>query len=678
MAALYRDSLYNEKERIQWAALQSQYDTEKAQDQISILESENEVKNLKIRQNRIVLITLAVLVAVIIFTALFYIRQRRKRADQERLIAEQELLHKLELEKVEADKLKELDRMKSHFFANISHEFRTPLTLIMRPIEKVLSKTKDEKDKKDLNVAQRYARSLQNLINNLLTLSRLESGKMQLRASEINIVKLIRGYFQAFESLAMHKNITLEFTAEVEEINAYIDQEKFEQILNNLLSNAFKFTPKGGQVTVKVSSQQSAVSSQITDEQITNTADSQLRTADLLANCTVISITDTGPGIEQEHLNHIFDRFYRVEDTDSTYSEGTGIGLALTKELVELHHGEIHVESEVGKGTTFRIYLPLGRDHLKEEEMVGEDERRSKVEEEKRRMRAEENVILRSRKATKEPLAKDKKVKEGEAQPETTEQPLLLIAEDNDDMRLYIREYFEDDFQIIEAVNGLDGYEKAIEKIPDIVISDVMMPRMDGNEFCQRLKEDERTSHIPVILLTARASRESKIEGLETGADDFITKPFDGEELQVRVKNLLEQRKKIREFLERKIRRSRTAFHVDFSDSGITSMDEQFLQKAMDILRGQHSDPEFNAQKFSPAIGLSIAQLNRKIKALTGQTTGDFIRTFRLLRAAELLKKKSATISEIAYDVGFNSPSYFTECFHEHFGITPSEYVEKS
>jgi signal transduction histidine kinase/DNA-binding response OmpR family regulator/predicted GH43/DUF377 family glycosyl hydrolase/Tfp pilus assembly protein PilF len=685
LAILYRDSVINEKERLQWAMLQGQYNTERAQNRVSMLEKENEVKSLEVRQTRTVLFIIMGLVMIVVIATYLYFRQRKIKADHERMVSEERLMHKLELEKVEADKLKELDHMKSRFFADISHEFRTPLTLIMRPIEKLLTKPYDEKDKKDLNVAIKYVKSLQNLINNLLTLSRIESGKMQLRASEMNIVKLVKGYFQAFESLGKQKNLSLKFLFDAEEIDAYIDKEKFEQILNNLLSNAFKFTPEGGRIIVEVSSPQSALGSPFNAEHHSpshhgTTAPRHHDTISPHHHIT-ISIKDSGPGIAPEHLAHIFDRFYRVEDQGG-YSEGTGIGLALTKELVELHHGTITVESEVGNGTTFIITLPLGKDHLKEEEIAQSTE-----------PRAQESGIRHPGSGIEDPASgiqdQASSIQDQASSiqdPDTDHQslvtshqsPILLIVEDNIDMREYIREYFEHDFRIIEAAEGAEGFAKAVEQTPDFIISDVMMPGMDGNEFCRKIKSDMRTSHIPVILLTARASKESRIEGLETGADDFITKPFDGDELQVRVRNLLAQRKKVSEMLERKIRRTHSAFRIDFTDSGITSMDEQFLQKAIIILKEQHADPEFNAQKFSPAIGLSIAQLNRKIKALTGQTTGDFIRTFRLLRAAELMKKKSGTVAETAYDVGFSSPSYFTECFHEHFGVTPSEYSENS
>ncbi len=377
-----------------------------------------------------------------------------------------------------------------------------------------------------------------------------------------------------------------------------------------------------------------------------------------------ISISDTGSGISQEHINHIFDRFYQAGQENNSYYEGTGIGLALTMELVELHYGSIKVESELGKGTTFKILIPLGKEHLKPEEFVenhesidiGVDKGLSQI------SQLEIHEASNQRPAT--------------SNQRPANQPILLIVEDNADMRSYIRGYFENEYSIIEAVDGADGYEKSTEHIPDIIISDVMMPLMDGVEFCKKVKTDERTSHIPVILLTARASKESRIEGLETGADDFITKPFDGDELQVRVKNLIEQRKRLSLRMEQEIQKSQNFMSLNFKDSSITSMDEQFLKKLMQNINDHYSDPEFSASVLSLKIGLSRVQLHRKIKALIGQTTGDLIRSFRLTRAAELIKKKSATVAEIAYDVGFNSPSYFTQCFKLYFGKPPTELYD--
>lgn len=625
-------------------------ENEKTAKQIALLARDNELNKTKVAQSRTYMIAMGGFVIILVLVTILIIRQRRTRL----IIREQKLLHDLEIKEVESKKLKELDKMKSRFFANISHEFRTPLTLIMRPIKKVLSKIEDPQHKKDLDVAKKYAGKLQSLINNLLAISKLESGKMQLHTSETDVVKLTRNFTNAFESLAKQNNITFNFKSESKEIKAFIDREKFEQLLNNLLSNAFKFTGEGGVVEVEVGSQQSAVGKKSGHL----ASDCELQTVDSEGSYVEIKISDTGRGIAHEHINHIFDRFYQVEQENNNYFEGTGIGLALTKELVELHHGKIEVISELNKGSTFTIYLPLGKDHLRPEEIeVDKSDKIATTEHSHQSTITQEVALINN-----------------ETNENNNNQAILLIVEDNADMRTYIREHFESEYQIIEAVDGLDGYKKSTEHIPDVIISDLMMPNMDGNEFCRKVKSDERTSHIPVVLLTAKASSESKIEGLETGADDYITKPFDGKELQVRVKNLVQQRKRTRELLERKIRSSQSIIHINFADSGITSMDEQFMQKVVKVLKEHHTNPDLNIVEFGQHIGLSIAQLNRKMKALTDQSTAEFIRTFRLTRAAELIKKKSGTIAEIAYDVGFSSPSYFTECFKTHFGILPSEF----
>jgi len=555
----------------------------------------------------------------------------------------QKLIHNLEIEHLEAEKLKELDSLKTRFFTNISHEFRTPLTLILGPGKQLISKLPDPTNKHTLSIILKNANRLRVLVNQLLSLSKLDSGKMQLHATETNIIPLVRGYVQSFESLAKQNKIGLIFKAEKDKINVWIDIEKLEQILYNLLSNAFKFTKSGDRIEVIVGTQK------YTNESLKD------------VHVCSISVSDSGSGIPKEKLANIFDRFYQADDSLTRSSEGTGIGLAVVKELVSLHHGEIRVESEPGHGAIFNILFPLDKEHLKPDEIVDEH----LIEPFESTTLAFEEVNL-----TEQPARKD--------QPINTEieLPLMLIVEDNSDMRDYISSFFNTEYQIIESENGKEGMIKTFEYIPDIIISDIMMPEMDGNEFCNIIKKDERSSHIPIILLTAKASKESRIEGLETGADDFITKPFDGDELKVRVNNLVEQRSKLRKLVEKKLRQRKSAFDIEFDDSNISSMDEKFLQKLVTILGKQYANPELKVEEFTKEVGLSRIQLHRKITALTGTTTSEFIRNFRLNRAAELLKLKSGSISEIAYDVGFNSPSYFTESFRKYFGVPPSDYTD--
>ena len=376
-----------------------------------------------------------------------------------------------------------------------------------------------------------------------------------------------------------------------------------------------------------------------------------------------ISISDTGRGIPPEKLDHIFDRFYQADDTYTREQEGTGIGLALTRELVKLHHGEISVESETGKGSTFIVFLPAGNEHIKPDEIVEgivPEEQNGDIPDQ------HHELLTHTEKSIKVPSASD------------DSKPILLIVEDNADLMAYIRGYLDKFYFVLEARDGEEGLQEAIKNIPDLVLSDVMMPKMDGFELCQKLKTDERTSHIPVILLTARASKESKIEGLETGADDYISKPFDPVELNVRIKNLILQRQKLREKFAEEFKKENKPSGLHSSTIGLNQMDKKFLQKAVDIVNHHLTNTEFNIVQFGQEMAMSRQQMHRKFRALVNQSATEFIRTIRLKKAAELLSQKSGTVSEIAYDVGFNTLSYFTKSFQEHFGMTPSEYLEKN
>jgi signal transduction histidine kinase/DNA-binding response OmpR family regulator len=566
----------------------------------------------------------------------------------------QRLKAQLELEHKHAQQCEELEHLKSRFFANISHEFRTPLTLIMGPLKQWSAKIRDCGLQQDLKLIQRNAERLLQLINQLLDLSKLEAGKLNLQVRLTNLTDFLKPLVLSFASLAERKRITLKFKLPIETILAYIDREMVEKILTNLLSNAFKFTLEGGTIEVKIYNP--PVSPLIHKGGIKGGSGEFIQ----------IHISDTGPGIPPEKLPHIFDRFYHSDDSQNHNPEGTGIGLALTKELVELHHGEISVESVEGKGSTFVVILPMGKEQFQVNEIREEGKpetgnRKSETTEES----AETDV------STANCQLQTTEKETGDEGPETgkaRQQPLLLIVEDHPDMRQYMRGYLANRYQILEAGDGKEGIDLALEKSPDLIISDVMMPEIDGFGLVQKLKTDERTSHIPIILLTARADAESKLEGLETGADDYLTKPFDARELQVRVHNLIEQRRKLRERFSQQ-----TA--IQPREITVTSMDEQFLQRAMDILEQHISDARFSIEDFSYEIGFSQRHLNRKLQALTNLPARDFIRTLRLQRARQLLQKKSATIMEIAYEVGFNNPSHFSKCFKKQFGQSPSEFV---
>ena len=576
----------------------------------------------------------------------------------------QKLRQELKLEHMEAEKLKELDKMKSRFFANISHEFRTPLTLILGPIEKLRSYIKDKEHKKDLDMMQRNAHRLQRLINQLLNLSRLESGKMKLQTREENIVVLVNGYTQSFESLAKQKKIDLIFSSVEENIKLYIDTDKIEKILYNLMSNAFKFTEEGGLIKVAVCNSQYVKNTKEASPEIAN---GQPPTDNSASRWAEIIISDTGRGISRDKLDCIFDRFYQADDSYTKYQEGTGIGLALTKELVELHHGKITAESKIGKGTTFSVFLPKGKKHLKSDEIV--EKTTSKVKKEEfpepfPELEFSENKLSLDNYQNKDAGKEDK--------------PYILIVDDNADLRNYMKGHLDQLYNISEARDGEEGYNLATEKIPDLIISDVMMPKLDGYELCKKLKTDARTSHIPIILLTARASSESRIEGLETGADDFITKPFDPLELQTRIKNLIMQRNMLHERFMKNVRKIGIEQLLTLESPDLNSMDQNFLQKAIEYIMENISDPNINVELLGEEMALSRRQLQRKIMGITGNSPNKFIRSIRLNRAAELILNKTANVTEIAYEVGFNNLSWFAKSFKEQFGVLPSEYPSEN
>ncbi|MCU0344911.1 MAG: ATP-binding protein, partial [Ignavibacterium sp.] len=557
--------------------------------------------------------------------------------------------HEYEMSKFEAEKLHEVDEMKSRFFANISHEFRTPLTLILGPAKDVLDVTKEAKTKQNVGLIKRNASRLLGLVNQLLDLSKLEAGRMKLETKEENIIPLLKGLVLSFTSLAERKKISLSFKAAEEKINVYIDRDKIEKILNNLLSNAFKFTPDGGKIDVEVKLPTPSVPLPGGDLGVGQRGLNN-------SSFVEISISDTGRGIPEENLDKIFDRFYQVNGSHTREQEGTGIGLALTKELVELHKGKIEVESEEEKGTTFVVSLPLGKAHLKPEEIV-EEKTETEVQTTKEDFEPVTEAANRKDRTDFDVLI-------------DTEKPLLLIVEDNSDVRKYIISHLEKNYRIQEAVDGEDGLKEAFNHIPDLIISDVMMPKMDGFELCNKLKTDERTSHIPIIMLTAKATSQDKISGYETGADDYIMKPFDAAELKVRIKNLIEIRRRLQEKF------TKADFVIKRGEIKINRLDEKFIEKLMNIIEKHISEENFTIEEFESEIAMSKSQIYRKLKALTGKSPSRFVRSVRLSKARKMILEKQTTISEIAYSTGFGSPAYFTRCFKEEYGYSPSEIIK--
>ena len=536
------------------------------------------------------------------------------------IINREQLKNDLKIEKMKLEKSEEINSMKLNFFTNVSHEFKTPLTLIMGPIQQLLKKGNTEEERESYyELIYRNSQRLLNLINEVLDLNKMDSGKLLIDKEQSDVVQFVKNACTAFQYIAEQKKIHLKINAEKEQLHFAFDPEKMEKILVNLLSNSFKFTKENGSIEISIS---------------TKTISG--------IQYVVIGVKDNGFGIEEKDLPHVFERFYKSENHEAN-AEGTGIGLAFVKELVELHNGKIEVESKVGEGATFYVYLP----------MTEEDSAVNVVE-------YGEDVS-----ASHEILALPE-IEEGNGKTR------ILIIEDNHDVRAFLkRELIKCDYHIEEAANGKAGLEKAFQLLPDMVISDVMMPEMDGTEVCRNLKTDIRTSHIPVILLTAKSSAENQLKGFETGADAYVTKPYNFSVLQLQIRNILSYREKLR-------KKVAVDTMIDAKEITVTNTDEKLMERAIKIIEKNIADTEFNVNKFAAEIGIGRTLFYAKIKSITGQTANEFIQTIRLKTAARMLLKTNDTIAEIAYSVGFNTPNYFSKCFKDTYGMHPSQYREEN
>ncbi len=538
------------------------------------------------------------------------------------------LKNNLALESFEAAKLKELDGIKSRFFANISHEFRTPLTLVLGPLNDFSKDGNINRLKDFIPEMQRNAKRLLQLINQLLDIARLDSNHYPVNTSSEDIIPFVKQIVHSFSSLAHRKNIELDTEVDPrlreklvnEENHFYFDADIIEKILTNLLSNAFKFTPDGGSIIVN------------------------LHLPERERNYLVLEVEDNGTGIPEEKLHHIFDRFYQADDSNIRQHEGSGIGLALVKELTELHQGKISAASHPGKGTVISCYLPFDKKIKTSSSKITY-------------VKISENAITETELEDTDGMVEKK---------ETGDLPVILIVEDQRDVRKYIREKIENSYKVIEARDGKEGLEKALENVPDLVISDVMMPAMDGFELCKKLKTDDRTCHIPIILLTARAEDHDKMTGLETGADAYLVKPFNAQELLVRVSKLIEVRKRMRKKFSGKL-------IIKPSEITVTNRDREFMQKLTSLAESHLSDPEFSNEQLCREMNMSISQLRRKLKAVIDQSPQQMIRSLRMQRALELLKKEAGTVSEISWQTGFEDPGYFSKVFKSYFGCLPTE-----
>ncbi|MDP4210490.1 MAG: two-component regulator propeller domain-containing protein [Bacteroidota bacterium] len=533
------------------------------------------------------------------------------------------LQYELVYERERAKKLHELDMMKVRFFTNVSHEIRTPLTLIASPLEKMLNSNMTIKEMKAyLVVMSRNTHQLLKLVNQLLDFRKIESGSMKLEPKQGDLVVFIRDIVKAFAQLATEKNIQLNFNSVENELFTFFDSDKLEKIVNNLLSNSLKFTPQDGAINVNLSL-------------VMDDSDGQSNKPEKFVE---IVVKDTGVGIPESNLNKIFNLFF--QSSNAAEQTGSGIGLALTKELVNLHKGRIFVESKPGKGTRFTVRIPF-------------------------------NLPFEEQSVIPEPIS----AVSGTLQPADEEasplsEKILLVVDDNADIRFFIRSNFEPEFKVLEASDGKEGLALAFRHVPDIIISDVLMPNMDGTEFCKKIKKDERTSHIPVILLTALSSKAHQMDGSKAGADDYITKPFDITLLMNKVDNLLS----IREMLRKKYSGETVLKPRNIT---ITSPDERFLQKIIDVVESHLEDPDLDIDKISDAVGVSRTQLYRKLSALTEMTVREFVRSIRLKRAAQLLEQNKMNISEVAFTVGFKDLSHFRKCFRQEFGMSASQYAHR-
>ncbi|GAB3955367.1 two-component regulator propeller domain-containing protein [Spirosoma harenae] len=568
--------------------------------------------------------------AYLIYIAILaFIGLQLYRFQTQRLLLEQ----RFAFEQKEAIRLAELDTLKTQFFTNISHEFRTPLTLILGPIEQAIQ---DYAHDSRFPLIQRNASRLLSLINQLLDLSKLESGQLKPELSTGDLATFFRTTSSAFESLAQSRQIRFTFEQDEQEWWTDFDRDKLEKIVTNLLSNAFKFTPAGKEVRMMVHYPDAKGTGNI-----------------------VLSILDTGIGVAPTHLAHIFERFYQVDGKMNRSYEGTGIGLALVNELVRVLNGSITVTSTEGIGTRFVVSFPVAY-RSRPAEGAAIDNSAS--------------VFAWNRQAEIEQLSVHKNAQETEEleQAETALKAgnVLLVIDDNPDIRAYVRTIFESDYQVLEAVDGQEGLEKANAFLPNIVICDLMMPRLDGFGFCQAIKKQETTSHIPVIMLTAKATVQDRIEGFELGADDYLTKPFNQTEIQVRVRNLIQQRQRLFEWFGA----SRTMSMAQEQIPVPLTAEQQFIDRLTVLVSKQMDNPEFTVEELAQAANLSRVQLHRKLKALTNKTATNFIRDIRLEKAAELLQDGKLSVTQVAYEVGFDNLSYFSKVFQEHYGVLPSLY----
>lgn len=524
--------------------------------------------------------------------------------------------------------LEEATHAKLAFFTSVSHDFRTPLTLIADPINQLLEeKHLGERERNMLEIVRKNVAVLLRLITQILDFQKYEHGKLALRLSEFNALECIKDWTEAFHTLAFRKHIQFEVKAEgdVAQYVMVADAEKIERITYNLLSNAFKFTPEKGEIKVVLS-----------------------RIEQNNQACICMEVRDTGIGMSEEHIHHVFEHFYQI-DVQHT---GSGLGLALVEAFVNLHRGTVQVESGKGKGTCFRVILPMKQ----EGEVKGLTEKNEALE------ILQEGAVLDAGQETLHQWTENTGVEE------SADKEMVLVIDDNQDVRDYVKMLLQDKYVVVEAVNGLEGVKQAMKYVPDVVVCDVMMPVMDGIACCKRLKSELQTSHIPVLMLTAYAMDEQRIQGYDSGADAYLTKPFNAKLLMTRIRNLIDNRKRLKSLAE------------DVTGGGKQSLgevDKGFVEKLKTLIDEKMGDSELSVEDLGAELGLGRVQLYRKTKSLPGYAPNELLRIARLRKAASLLASSEKTVAEITYEVGFSSPSYFTKCYKDYFGESPSEFLKR-
>lgn len=557
------------------------------------------------------------------------------------ILIDQEYQNKLRFEKIESEKIKEVNKIKLEFFTNVSHEFKTPLTLLLGPIKELInSKETSNKVKDSLVLMERNANQLFKLINQIMEFRKVETKDLKLYPTKGDLVNFCKEEVFSFKVLADKKNINLTFESSEYSIDGFFDWDKMETILNNLISNSLKYSNEGEKVKVSLS----LLSTKNVNNISTESTPKFVR----------IIIEDTGEGIPQNQLALIFERFHRVNKKNKKAGAGgSGIGLALTKSLVELHKGKITVESVEKKGSKFVVDLPL----LIDVKSLGQPVQGVDVQ------------LIEDQISPSDAIISEVKAIINEEEGDDEQKPTVLLVEDNPDMLEFIRKALESQYNIRTALDGEQGLEIAFESVPDLIVSDVMMPIMDGIEFCEKAKDNELTSHIPIILLTAKGSTDHRIEGLEVGADAYISKPFDMRLLKVRIEKLLGQR----EVLKKKF--TAGGIKLDSEKYGINDQEKIFLKKLEDVIEENLTNSEFGVEDLSSALGYSRMQLYRKLKSIRGLSANEFIREYRIKKAAVLLRETDMRVFEVLYEVGISNHSYFTKCFKQHFNQSPREYI---